>query len=293
MTEVCKIPKINPDIAMVLQLGNFSKLLGVEYEWILGGTGHNVTFKNWTELPGYFTSKFLCSQTHGAIMNLISYFELNSPPELIIVARKMSADEKRFAQEKGVSLIEKPIALDALDFIVNSKNEVNTLTIEQIQDIYLGRITNWEEVGGADEAIIPFIRNANSGSQEMMNEFVMKNIDMPDWDAYPDELTLFSMSMVYSELRQYPNAICFTPHYYKEYMIRDIWGTGDFLKTLAVDGIMPDKNSIQDQTYPFISPVYASIRSDLDKSSMAYKIYEFLKTAAGKRVISESGYVPN
>ena len=273
------------------------KLLDLEYEWLSEVSGYRVMFKNWDELPYSFTSKIRCSQTHGAITNLINYFDIidynPNVSEIIIVARKMSADEKSYAQEKDVSLIETPIALDALDFIVNSTNKVNSLTVKQIQDIYLGNITNWKEVGGADERIIPFIRNANSGSQEMMNEIVMNDVNMPDWDvSYADELTIFSMFRVYEELRQNSNAICFTPHYYKEYMIRDTWGTDDFLKTIAVNGITANKNSIKNKNYPFVAPVYVSIRSDLDRNSMAYKLYEWLQSRSGKDVIEESGYVP-
>ena len=51
-------------------------------------------------------------------------------------------------------------------------------------------------------------------------------------------------------------------------------------------------NSIKNNTYPFVANVYVSIRSDLDKSSMTYKLYEWLQTESGKDVINESGYVP-
>jgi phosphate transport system substrate-binding protein len=64
-------------------------------------------------------------------------------------------------------------------------------------------------------------------------------------------------------------------------------------KTIAVDGVAPDKNSIRGKKYPFVSEVYAVIRSDLDRNSMAYKIYELLMTEKGKKVITESGYVSN
>ena len=64
------------------------------------------------------------------------------------------------------------------------------------------------------------------------------------------------------------------------------------IKTLAVNGIMPDKNSIKTKAYPFVANVYVSIRSDLDQNSMAYKLYEWLQTPSGKSVIEESGYVP-
>ena len=266
-----------------------AKLLGLKYEWIIGGEVQNVSFKNYLELSTNFTRKLQCSQTHNAIINLI-----DNQADLIIVARKMSADEKQYADNTGVSLIETPIALDALDFILDSQNSINSLSVEQIQNIYLGNITNWSEVGGTNEEIIPFIRNANSGSQEMMNEIVMNGTGMPDWDvSYADELTLWSMIKVYNELRSHTNGICFTPHYYKEYMVADDMYGKNNIKTLAINKIMPDKNSIANKTYPFVANVYVSIRSDIDQNSMTYKLYKWLQSKAGKDVIAESGYVPN
>ncbi|HCC52103.1 MAG TPA: hypothetical protein DEQ30_08630 [Porphyromonadaceae bacterium] len=64
------------------------------------------------------------------------------------------------------------------------------------------------------------------------------------------------------------------------------------VNTLAINGIMPDRNSIKNKTYPFVANVYVSIRSDLDPNSMAYKLYEWLQTKSGKDIINESGYVP-
>jgi len=266
-----------------------ARLLNLEYEWTSGTGGRDVIFTNQGTMPWNFRMKFQCSQTHNAIINLI-----DNQADLIIVARKMSADEKEYANNAGVSLIETPIALDALDFILNARNSVNSLSVEQIQNIYLGNITNWNEVGGANEEIIPFIRNANSGSQEMMNEIVMNSTDMPDWEVSlsdAEEHTLWSMSAVYEELISYPNGICFTPHYYKEYMMSNIF-TADEIKTLAINEILTDRNSIKNNTYPFIANVYVSIRGNLDQNTMAYKLYEWLQTQSGKSVIDESGYVP-
>ena len=264
-----------------------AKLLDLEYKWISVGGINDVYFPSELGLPSDFKMKIACSQTHNAIINVI-----NNYTDLIIVP-KMSEAEKEYADNAGVSLIETPIALDALDFVYNAENAVNSLSVEQIQNIYLGNITNWKEVGGADEAIIPYIRNANSGSQTMMNEIVMNNTGMPDWEvSYADELRLGSMILVYNELRYSKNGICFTPHYYKEYMVADDVFGKENIKTFAINGIMPDKNSIENKTYPFVSNVYVTIRSDLDKNSMAYKLYEWLQTPSGKSVIAESGYVP-
>ncbi|MDR2732208.1 MAG: substrate-binding domain-containing protein [Fibromonadaceae bacterium] len=267
-----------------------AKLLDLEYAWPSTMGIRDIVFLNQNQLPLDFREKLKCSQTHNAIINLI-----DNKTDLIIVARKMSEDEKQHAENTGASLIETPIAIDALDFIINAQNPVNSLSVKQIQDIYLGDITNWNEVGGADYEIKPFIRNANSGSQEMMNEIVMSNTGMPDWDEWlsEEEFTIGSMIHVYQMLINNPNqGICFTPHYYKEYMVEDFMTSGR-IKTLAINGIAPDENSIKNKSYPFVANVYASIRSDLDQNSSAYKLYQWLQTSSGKLAIEESGYVAN
>jgi phosphate transport system substrate-binding protein len=266
------------------------KLLGWRYEWWqhLEGNGIWRLEANAEDAPEhFFGERVKSSQTHHSIINLI-----DNQTDIILSARKMSEDEKAYAENAGVTLIETPIALDALVFLLNKENTVHSLTAEQIQDIYLGNITRWNEVNGSNEEIRPFIRNPNSGSQEMMKEIVMDHAAMPNWEiGYTDDEIIPTMSAVYAELTKYQNGICFTPHYYKEYIIRAASGANK-IKSIAIDGISPETNSIRNKTYPFVANVYASIRSDLDPHSMAFKMYEWLQTQAGKDVIAESGYVP-
>ncbi len=89
-------------------------------------------------------------------------------------------------------------------------------------------------------------------------------------------------------LRADENALGYTVYYYKEQIVRD-----EFVKSLAINGIRPERQSIQNRTYPYVAEVYATIRSDLDRNSMAYKLYELLQSDRGKKAISESGYIPN
>jgi len=266
------------------------KLLGWRYEWrpLLVGNGIWQLVPIGDDIPAnFFGERIKSSQTHNSIINLI-----DNQTDIIISARKMSEDEKSYAESVGVSLIETPIALDALVFLLNKQNVVKSLTVKQVQDIYLGNITNWRELGGADEAVRPFIRNQNSGSQEMMKEIVMDNTGMPDWEiGYNDDI-IPTMTAVYGELSMYPNGICFSPHYYKEYIVREAAG-GSNVKSIEINKIYPNANSIKNKTYPFIANVYVSIRSDLNHNTMAYKMYEWLQSKEGKKVINESGYVPN
>jgi phosphate transport system substrate-binding protein len=96
------------------------------------------------------------------------------------------------------------------------------------------------------------------------------------------------MDLVFRTVSQDVNSICFSLYYYNEQMMKE-----NIAKTIAVDGVPPDKQTITEKKYPFVTEVYAVIRSDLDKSSMAYQLYELMTSDAAKRVITESGYVPN
>lgn len=266
------------------------KLFDWRYEWqpYMAGNGIWRLVPHKEDIPEhFFGERIKSSQTHQSIINLV-----DKQTDIVLSARKISADEKSYAESQGVSLLERPIALDALDFLVNKQNMIHSLTVKQVQDIYKGKITNWSELGGADEVIKPFIRNANSGSQEMMKEIVMGNADMPDWEiGYTDDEIISTMASVYSELSVYPNGICFSPHYYKEFIIREAAGAVN-VKSIAIEDVYPDPKTIKKRTYPFVAPVYVIIRSDTAPHSMIFQLYEWLRSEAGKQVISESGYVP-
>ena len=67
---------------------------------------------------------------------------------------------------------------DAKALSGNPENPVKNLTSDQVRKIYTGEISNWKEVGGMDHAITPYIRNADSGSQEKMETLVMDGLKM-------------------------------------------------------------------------------------------------------------------
>jgi phosphate transport system substrate-binding protein len=262
------------------------KLLGIKHEWVQRSD------RSWAIEPVLkknskrFQKLIKTSQTHGSIIDLI-----DKKADIILSARKMSPDEKAHSDAAGVSLIETPIALDAFIFIVHPDNPITSLTIEQIQDIYTGKITNWNEVGGSDAQIIPYIRNSNSGSQELMVSMVMKDLEFMEYlhDSYEYESkVIYSMVPVFEHVRYEIDSICYTVFYFKENQLKDI-----STKSIAIDGIYPNRENISSYVYPVVAEVYAAIRSDLDKSSTAYKLYELLQTEIGKEVITESGYLPN
>ena len=219
------------------------------------------------------------NNTHQSFINL-----LEGKVELVIAARGSSRDEKKYADSAGVDLIEKPIAKDALTFMVHEVNPVTGLTTEQIRKIYTEEITNWKEVGGLDTVITPFIRNRNSGSQEKFETLVMSGLELPD---FPEWRIGRVMNTPYLQIENSRTGIAFTPYYYFSVIAK-----AKRTKELAVDGVAMTKENIANGTYPYITDVVAAVRADVDRSSMAYKLFEFLTTQDGQSIVEESGYVP-
>ena len=162
------------------------KLLDIPYKWEvdwMSGTTYIIQ-PDFSETESSFSysdylAKNLCSGTHGAYTNLIE-----GKCDIIIASRDISRNEKAAAKSLGVELETAPLAIDALVFIVNPKNPVKNLTTDQVRKIYTGEITNWKEVGGVDHAITPYIRDADSGSQEKMETLVMNGLNMIDGTLY-------------------------------------------------------------------------------------------------------------
>jgi phosphate transport system substrate-binding protein len=267
------------------------KLLGIPYQWEedwMGSPTYIITPKFQEKETSFsyndYLARNLCSGTHDAYMNLIE-----GKTDVIIASRDISRNEKAACAELGVELKTAPLAIDALVFIVNPKNPVKNLTSDQVRKIYTGEITNWKEVGGVDHAITPYIRNADSGSQEKMETLVMNGLTMIDGteETYMFEIIGSQMASPYLQLENDEYGIGYTPFFYCTAMVRDLMR----VDMLSIDGVMPSKETLRNNKYPFVSSIYAAVRYTEDHESMAYKLYQFLFTKKGADMIDESGYI--
>ena len=267
------------------------KLLGIPYQWEedwMGSPTYIITPKFHEKETSFsyndYLARNLCSGTHDAYMNLIE-----GKSDVIIASRDISRNEKASAAESGVELKTAPLAIDALVFIVNPKNPVKNLRTDQVRRIYTGEITNWKEVGGVDHAITPYIRNADSGSQEKMETLVMNGLKMIDGteETYMFEIIGSQMASPYLQLENDEYGIGYTPFFYCTAMVRDLMQ----VDMLSIDGVAPSKESLRSNQYPFVSSIYAAVRKTEDHKSMAYRLYQFLFTRKGADMIDESGYI--
>lgn len=97
------------------------------------------------------------------------------------------------------------------------------------------------------------------------------------------------MAQVFGEVTKHETGICYTFNNYKLLQARV---PDNEVPKIAINGIFPDENAVKNRTYPFISEVHVAIRADLDRNSMAYKLYEWLQSGKAKSAITECGFIP-
>lgn len=220
-----------------------------------------------------------CSTTSVAYRNIV-----NGSADIIFVAGP-SAEQEAYAREKGVELVYTPIGREAFVFFVNPANPIESLTLSQIRDIYSGKITRWEELGVQGLGTIQaFQRSKGSGSQTALEKLMG---DLPLMEA-PTEMKIGSMSGIVqatADYKNFKNAIGYSFRFYCTELITDFE-----VKLLAVNGVSPTRENIENGTYPIASYFYAVTRSDADENTRA--LLSWIQGPQGQKLIDETGYTP-
>ncbi|MCR4927708.1 MAG: substrate-binding domain-containing protein [Lachnospiraceae bacterium] len=211
---------------------------------------------------------------------------INEDADLLIVAQP-SDEVFDMMKEVDFEYEMEAFALEGLVFVCNKNNPVDSLTSQQIIDIYTGKITNWKEVGGNDEEIIPVQRNHSSGSQVMMDNLVMQGNEMME---VPTKLMPGGMGELIEVVESYDNssnALGYTPYYYATAM-----GMADKLKILKVNDVMPSSETIKSREYPYVNPYYVVIAKDRETTDEARILYDWILSKDGQKLTEMEGYVP-
>lgn len=215
-----------------------------------------------------------------------SYRQLMQGDADLLIAAEPNAAVFDEMEEAGFEVQMEPLATDALVFMVNEDNPVDSLTTEQLRGIYSGEITNWSEVGGADLEIVPFQRNAESGSQVLMEKLVMDGTEMTE---PPEGYMIASMVGLMDAVKEYDNsanAIGYSVYYYAH----DMQMAGG-LKLLKIDGVAPEAATIRSGEYPFLNPYYVAMNAAEPEGSMTRVLYDWLLGPDGQKLVDMKGYV--
>lgn len=209
---------------------------------------------------------------------------LKKEKDIIFVAGP-SENQKVMFQEAGEEMELTPIGKESFVFFVNVNNPVNDVTLEQIKDIYAGKITNWKQLGGEDEEIRAFQRPEESGSQTTLLKLMG---DTPLMKPIKEDVAA-GMGGIISQTASYQNrnnAIGYSFRFFTEEMVKN-----KEIKLLKINGVEPTIQNIQTDRYPITSPFYA-IKLKSNQDAQSEQVLSWLTSAQGKELIEKSGYVP-
>ncbi len=206
----------------------------------------------------------------------------------VVFVAEPSEQDYEYAKEKNVELVVEPVTSSAFVFIVNSKNPVDSLSLDEIVKIYKGDITNWNEVGGEDKDIIPYQRPNGSGSQTAMISLVMKDEKLMSAPKMEIEAEMGGLVDAIAEYDNSESAIGYSYFYYVNTMYKR-----DSIKMIGVNGIKPSIETIKNGTYPIFTNGYiATVKGRAEEGSMARKWIDAVTSPRGSEVIENAGYVP-
>lgn len=221
-----------------------------------------------------------CSKTN------IAYERLMNGQTDIIFAAEPSKSQVEALKAKGDEFVLTPIGSEAFVFFTNVKNPVDNLSIEQIQDIYSGSITNWKEVGGQNKSILPYQRPENSGSQTIMQNRVMKDVKLVEPTKESFSGGMGDIIVQVASYKNAKNAIGYSFMYYSSSMVKN-----NQIKYVGINGVKPTHETVRNKTYPFTVPVYAvTLKSNSNKN--VSKFIDWILSEEGQSLVEKTGYTP-
>ncbi len=220
-----------------------------------------------------------CSTTDGAYRNLI-----NGSADIVFAAEP-SDEQKKAAEDAGLTLELTPIGKEGFVFFVNSKNPLDDITVEQIREIYSGEITEWSELGVKRLGNIrAFQREEGSGSQTALIKLMAGRglAEAPIEDVVSGMDGIITKTADY---KNYKNAIGYSFRFYSTEMVKN-----DKIKLLSVNGVYPSEENIRNGSYPLASEFYAVTAENSDPR--CGEIIDWILSEQGAELIEKTGYTP-
>ena len=214
---------------------------------------------------------------------------INKTTDIANASRRIKQEELDNAESNGISPTEFTVARDAIAVIVNPNNPVEELTLQQLSDIYSGKINNWREVGGEDRPIVRLSRETNSGTHVHFLEQVLRLGEKENNTLFSkNTLLLPSSEVIGGEIRENPNAIGYDG---LGYVTED-------MKVIAVSDsrsanakfIFPSADTVNNGTYPIARDLYMYTAGEPFGSVKHY--IEWIFSEEAQEIVADLGFVP-
>lgn len=201
--------------------------------------------------------------------------------DIAMASRRIKFGEKMKFAEIGLDAREVIVAYDALAVVVNPSNPVDSLTREQLEAIFRGKITNWKEVGGEDRKIVVYSRETSSGTYEFFKESVLDNKNYMS-----SILSMPATGAIIQSVKQTKGAIGYIGLAYLNRFVKPLSVSYDGGRHYAE----PSVRTAADGSYPIVRPLYYYY--DAEKESIVSPFVSYVLSDEGQASVLEQGFVP-
>jgi len=214
---------------------------------------------------------------------------INKTTDIANASRQIKTEEITNAEANGITPVEFIVARDAIAIIVNPENPIDELTLQQLSDIYSGKISNWEELGGENRPIVRLSRETNSGTHVYFLEQVLRLGDKEsDLLFSTDTLLLPSSEVIGAEIRQNPNAIGYDGLGYVTPDMKVVGVVDERAK--EQEFIFPSPDTVNDGSYPIARDLYMYTAGE--PAGFVKRYLEWIFTPQAQQIVTELGFVP-
>ena len=212
---------------------------------------------------------------------------INHSVDIANASRQIKPEEVAAAEKNGVEPVEHIIARDAIAVIVNPNNPVSRLTLQQISDIYSGKINNWMEVGGENLTIVRLSRETNSGTHVYFLEQVLRLGQKDNKTLFAqDTLLLPSSEGITAEVGDNPHAIGYDGLGYITPNVKTI----AVAKDAGSVYVLPSVESVNNNSYPIARDLYMYT---IGQPTGAIRTYlDWIMTPEAQAIVKSLGFVP-
>ena len=200
---------------------------------------------------------------------------IDKSADIATSSREIKDKEVELAKSKGVNPVAYTVAIDALTPIVHPKNKVNGLTIDQLSQIYQGKIKNWKEVEGDDLQIVVVSRDSSSGTFETWGHLVLNNAKVT-----PRAQLQASSGAVVQAVSKNRYAISYV----------GIGYLNKSVKALTVNGVQASARTALSKEYLIARSLY--MYTNGQPEGVVADFIKFVLSPAGQKLVAKEGFIP-
>lgn len=207
--------------------------------------------------------------------------------DIAMSSRNIKSKEIGLAKQRGVLPFEITGALDGLAVVAHPSNPISSLTLDQLAQIFTGKITNWKEVGGLDQKIVILSREVNSGTHVYFKEHVLRRGDLNSQEEFAaSALMLPSSQAIADEVAGNSAAI----GYYGMGYISEKQKAISVARDQNSEFIAPTVENVVSGRYPISRPLF--LYTNCQPQGSVKEFIDFVLSKEGQDIVVQTDFVP-